>query len=70
MLPGSLSQLYKPEDIQVQMAPLAKWCDADYIESKVTKIVADENKLILTDDKEVEYDVLVLNIGSRTRGAN
>ena len=32
MLPGSVSNLYQPADITIQMAPLAKWCGADYIE--------------------------------------
>lgn len=30
-------------------------------------IDGDNNKLIMTDDSEVPYDVLALNIGSRTR---
>ena len=50
------------------MEPLAKWCKADYLQHKVEKIVANENKLYLDDGQEVEYDVLVLNVGSKTRG--
>ena len=30
---------------------------------------ANENKLLLEDGTEVEYDVLGLNVGSKTRGA-
>jgi selenide, water dikinase len=30
---------------------------------------ASQNKLIFEDDTELEYDVLALNVGSRTRGA-
>lgn len=51
------------------MEPLAAWCKADYIQKKVKKIVGNSNKLILEDDTTVEYDVLAINVGSRTRGA-
>jgi NADH dehydrogenase FAD-containing subunit len=70
MLPGSTSKLYKDEDIQVQLEPLAKWCSAEYVEKRVAKIVGNENKLILEDGSELPYDVLAVNVGSRTRGAN
>lgn len=52
------------------MAPLAKWCRADFIEKRVQSIVGSQNKLVLEDGSEVEYDVLAVNVGSRTRGAN
>lgn len=32
------------------------------------KIVANENKIILSDDSVVEYDILALNLGSKTKG--
>lgn len=51
------------------MEPLAKWCRADYIQKRVQKIVGNENKIILEDGSQVHYDVLALNVGSRTRGA-
>jgi len=51
------------------MAPLATWCGADYIEQRVKRINANENKLEMEDGSTVEYDVLALNVGSKTRGA-
>ena len=51
------------------MAPLAAWCKADYIEKRVKKVVANENRVELEDGTSVEYDVLALNVGSKTRGA-
>ena len=35
MLPGAVSQLYKDKEIQIDMAPLAAWCKADYVEKRV-----------------------------------
>jgi NADH dehydrogenase FAD-containing subunit len=55
--------------LQVQLEPLAKWCKADYIEQRVEKIIANENKILLKDGSYVDYDVLVVNVGSRTQGS-
>ena len=50
------------------MEPLARWCNADYIEKRVEKIVANENRLLLSDGSFLNYDVLALNLGSKTKG--
>lgn len=34
------------------------------------KIVGNENKLILEDGSEVEYDALAINIGSKTKSTH
>lgn len=68
MLPGTVSKLYTDEELKVDLEPVAKWCDANYIEKRVMKIVANENKIILSDDSFVEYDILALNLGSKTKG--
>lgn len=67
MLPGSTANIYKPKQIQVELKPLAKWCKADFIEKRVEKIIGDENKIELDDGEIVEYDVLAINVGSKTR---
>ena len=69
MLPGAISKLYEPRSIQIDMAPLAQFCGAEYIEKRLIKVHADENRLQLEDDSFVDYDVLALNVGSRTSGA-
>ena len=52
------------------MEPLANWCNADYIQKCVKRIVGNENRLELSDGSSLEYDVLALNVGSKTRGTN
>mmetsp|Transcript_38648 Transcript_38648/g.27990 ORF Transcript_38648/g.27990 Transcript_38648/m.27990 type:complete len:178 (-) Transcript_38648:958-1491(-) len=69
MLPGAVSGLYSDTDLQVDLEPLAKWCRADYVEKRVAKVVGNENKIVMEDGSELGYDVLVLNVGSKTRGA-
>lgn len=51
------------------MAPLASWCGAEYIEKRVSKVLANENRLQLEDGTFVDYDILALNVGSKTRGS-
>lgn len=68
MLPGTVSKLYEDWELQIDMAPLAKWCGADYIEQRVKKVHANENRLELENGEMVEYDILALNVGSKTRG--
>ena len=70
MLPGAVSELYTPEEIQIQLEPLAKWCKAEYIEKRVARICGDGNKVELEDGTSVEYDLLCVNVGSRTRGSH
>ena len=48
--------------------PLAKWCHATFIQKKVARIIANENKLELVDGSIVEYDILGINVGSKTKG--
>ena len=50
------------------MPPLAAWCRAEFIQKRVKKVAANDNKVILEDGTEVPYDILALNVGSRTRG--
>mmetsp|Transcript_4732 Transcript_4732/g.7132 ORF Transcript_4732/g.7132 Transcript_4732/m.7132 type:complete len:471 (-) Transcript_4732:56-1468(-) len=68
MLPGSVSTLYKDEDIMVHLEPLAVWSHAKYIQSAVTRIEGATNTVYLKNGDTVKYDVLAVNIGSKTRG--
>jgi len=80
MLPGASSrkinesdcsiELYTDDDIKVHLEPLADWCGAEYVEKRVHKIDADKNTLVFEDGETMGYDVLGVNVGSRTRGAD
>lgn len=67
MLPGAVCKFYVDNDITIHLEPLSKWCRAEYIEKKVIKIVANENRIIVEDGSSIEYDLAVINVGSRTR---
>ena len=70
MLPGTVSTLYNETDLMIELDQLAKWCNAEFIQKRVSKVVGNENKLILEDGSEVAYDVLALNVGSKTKDTN
>jgi len=70
MLPGTVSKLYTEDDIKVHLEPLAKWCKANYVEQRVTKIIGNENRIILENGDSLEYDILAVNVGSKTKDTN
>jgi len=70
MLPGSVAHNYKDSDIMVHLEPLAKWCQAEWIDSKVTKIEGDANKIHCSNGQVIDYDVLAVNVGSKTKHTN
>ena len=68
MLPGCVAGLYTPQDIQIELRPLARWAGARFIEARVTGIDW-KAKLVRFDDRpNLEYDALSINVGSTTRG--
>lgn len=67
MLPGTVSKLYEEDDIKVHLEPLAKWCKANYVEQRVSKIIGNENKLLLENGEHLDYDILAINVGSKTK---
>jgi selenide,water dikinase len=67
MLPGSVSQLYTEDDIKVHLEPLATWSAASFIDQKVVAINGSQNNIKLANGEILEYDVLAVNVGSRTK---
>ncbi len=51
------------KDITVDLAPVMKKKDINFICDTVTKVVPDENKVILESGKEVSYDFLIVATG-------
>lgn len=67
MLPGTIANLYTNEELKIDMEPLAKWCRASYVEQRVTKIEGNKNLVHLANGETLEYDILAVNVGSKTR---
>ena len=60
--------MYNDDELKIHLEPLAIWCKAEYIEQRVKRINANDNKLELEDGSTVDYDILAINIGSKTKG--
>ena len=67
MLPGAVSKLYSNSDIMLNLPGLAKWCDAEWIQQRVIKVEGNKNQVHLEDGRVVDYDILALNVGSKTK---
>ena len=63
-------ELYKDDDIQIQLKPLAEWCRAEYVEERVHAIKANDKTIHFESGGSTNYDLLAVNVGSRTRGTN
>ena len=70
MLPGAISQQYGPEEIKIELRPLAYSCGAELIVSEMTTLNPENRTLQLSNGSQLTYDYLVLDIGSRSKGTD
>lgn len=69
MLPGCLAGLYHPEEIEMELRPLARWAGIRFIRARVTGVDPNLQQVFFEDDRPpMSYDVLSINIGSISRG--
>ena len=67
MLPGCIAKLYNDPDLIVHFQPIAFWAGASYTQSAVKKIEANKNTVHLEDGSSLVYDILSINIGSKSK---
>lgn len=68
MLPGCLAELYFPDEIQMELRPLARWAGARFIRARATGVDPGMQQVLFEDRPPLGYDVLSINIGSVARG--
>lgn len=68
MFPGVLSGQYTEDETRIALEPLAYSCNCEFILATVTRIDPTEQVVYLEDGREISYDVLSINVGSRTLG--
>ena len=68
MLPACIANFYKEKEISIDLKSLAEYCGIDFILTKTTKIDAEKNLIHFENNLSINYDLLVVNIGSRTLG--
>ena len=68
MFPGVLSDQYQEEETRIELRPLAYACNADFILGKALKILPQDRVVEMEGGERIAYDILAINIGSRTLG--
>lgn len=68
MVPGYLYGGYAEEEIAVPVPPLVERAGGRLIVGTASKIASDRREVVLTSGERVAYDLVSLNIGSRTVG--
>ena len=70
MLPGSVADLYEEDELKINLEALAKWSGAEFILGKVSRISGDDQRVYLEGGQVIEYDLLSINIGSKTKAVD
>ena len=64
MLPGLVAGHYSPDDIQIDLVGLCQKAGARFVCASITALDPESKKLFLTDQAEMNFDVLSINTGS------
>ena len=68
MLPGVLCGEYREEETRIDLRPLAYACNSDFILGTAVRLDPTNRHIHMQDGQVIEYDLLSINIGSRTLG--
>ena len=65
MLPGVIAGHYRRQEAEVDVAGLSEMAYAEFVKGSIARIDTERRRALLTDGREIEYDWLSLNVGSR-----
>ena len=68
MLPGVLCGKYREEDTRIDLRPLAFACNSEFVVGTAVRLDPAHHRVHLQDGQSIHYDILSVNIGSRTLG--
>ncbi len=64
MMPGLLAGRFTAADCSIKLAPLCDACGVDLRLGQITQLSAADQRLLLEDGSQLQYDLLSLNTGS------
>lgn len=65
MLPGVIAGHYRRQEAEIDVAGLAEMAYAEFVQGAIARIDTEGRRAVLHDGREIEYDWLCLNVGSR-----
>ena len=68
MVPGLVGGRYRPEDLLIDLATLARAAGAAFVEGSIESLDPGERAVTLADGRRLSYDLLSLAIGSGNAG--
>jgi selenide,water dikinase len=68
-VPGLICGYYTKKECMINLPKFCKQIDIDFIQAKAISLKPQENKLILEHGEEINYDILSINVGSKTLGS-
>ena len=68
-IPGTVCGYYNSEKSFIYLDKFSKFANIDFKLGKAVKLEPDTNRLILESGEEITYDLLSINVGSRTLGS-
>jgi pyridine nucleotide-disulfide oxidoreductase family protein len=66
VLPGVVAGHYRPEDMLIDLAALAKPARCKFISQSIVALESAQRRVVLGDGSRIDYDLLSLNTGSIT----
>lgn len=70
MYPGVLAEQYEEAETRIPLLPLAVACQTHLIIDSVVAIKAAEKTISLASGSQLTFDILAVNVGSRTHGTD
>jgi len=67
MLPGCIAKMYKVDEICINLELLCQYTNTKFIEEEGITIEPQKNQIILKNGVTIDYDYLLMNIGSQTK---
>lgn len=68
MVPGFVAGDYRPEELEIDVVPLARRAGARVILAAATRIVPEQKRIELQSRPPIHYDVASLDVGSTVKG--
>lgn len=68
MFPGLIAGLYRPDEVRMELRPLARWAGARFVRARVVDVDPEAREVRCEGHPPLRFDLASINVGSTTRG--